>query len=801
MKSPRRITSCAVCPILFCALLFCGLFAPTLTAEEEVLQEWTFASSDSAAGWSGGNITQPTVVDGALTATFRASDPILISPIFDIKPAVGQYVEITARCVSAQAGELFYAADTSGIYGGFSQEKSTRWELINDGRTHTYKIYPQWAGLPQIIRIRIDFGAPTGDQIGKEGFALESVRIVDPHFDQLPECDGVWDFTDNCDWSAGSSVEKTPAGWRLTGNDEASVIASQLFRFRTGKKRPWLNLTLKGTAPRIQIGYATDISRSWASIGFDLTPSDKPIVYNIRLGDKNNWGSELVLLSLKLTRAGEATVERIQVSDSPQGPPRLEVCSALATEAINRCGTPTPIAVSIKNVGGEPAGDVRVQLTPPDGITAEGEALLGDALPFEPLERTFLLTCDHPFSGTIPYTVTAKDLPPISGSIDVEITEPLGLEKAEYVPQPRPIELEDPELEIGALYFPGWDKRSSWQRIWSSQPIRKPVLGWYQEGLPEVVDWQIKWARESGISFFLVDWYWNRGHRSLEHWVQAFQQARYKSQFKWAMMWANHNGPGSHSIEDQRAVTQYWLDNYFNTPEYYTIDGKPVVMIWSPEGMDNDIRKTEREKGNDLPKGQGVKTLLEESRRMAVEAGYPGIYFIAMKWPEASTDPACIQWLKDAGFDCTSIYHYMSPGPNQPVDYTFDFDKVVDSSLPWWEKRLQTGILPFLPNLTSGWDDRPWNNHLVIANRTVKKFRKVCEEMKAYLAKSGQKRIVIAPVNEWGEGSYIEPNREFGFGMYEALRQTFGKQPEGGWPLFYGPSDVGLGPYDYPEEE
>ena len=801
MKSPRRITSCAVCPILFCALLFCGLFAPTLTAEEEVLQEWTFASSDSAAGWSGGNITQPTVVDGALTATFRASDPILISPIFDIKPAVGQYVEITARCVSAQAGELFYAADTSGIYGGFSQEKSTRWELINDGRTHTYKIYPQWAGLPQIIRIRIDFGAPTGDQIGKEGFALESVRIVDPHFDQLPECDGVWDFTDNCDWSAGSSVEKTPAGWRLTGNDEASVIASQLFRFRTGKKRPWLNLTLKGTAPRIQIGYATDISRSWASIGFDLTPSDKPIVDNIRLGDKNNWGSELVLLSLKLTRAGEATVERIQVSDSPQGPPRLEVCSALATEAINRCGTPTPIAVSIKNVGGEPAGDVRVQLTPPDGITAEGEALLGDALPFEPLERTFLLTCDHPFSGTIPYTVTAKDLPPISGSIDVEITEPLGLEKAEYVPQPRPIELEDPELEIGALYFPGWDKRSSWQRIWSSQPIRKPVLGWYQEGLPEVVDWQIKWALESGISFFLVDWYWNRGHRSLEHWVQAFQQARYKSQFKWAMMWANHNGPGSHSIEDQRAVTQYWLDNYFNTPEYYTIDGKPVVMIWSPEGMDNDIRKTEREKGNDLPKGQGIKTLLEESRRMAVEAGYPGIYFIAMKWPEASTDPACIQWLKDAGFDCTSIYHYMSPGPNQPVDYTFDFDKVVDSSLPWWEKRLQTGILPFLPNLTSGWDDRPWNNHLVIANRTVKKFRKVCEEMKAYLAKSGQKRIVIAPVNEWGEGSYIEPNREFGFGMYEALRQTFGKQPEGGWPLFYGPSDVGLGPYDYPEEE
>ena len=186
---------------------------------------------------------------------------------------------------------------------------------------------------------------------------------------------------------------------------------------------------------------------------------------------------------------------------------------------------------------------------------------------------------------------------------------------------------------------------------------------------------------------------------------------------------------------------------------------------------------------------------------MAVEAGYPGIYFIAMKWPEASTDPDCIQWLKDGGFDCTSQYRYMSPGPDQPRSYTFDFDKVVSSCVTWRERRLATGILPFLPNLTSGWDDRPWNNELVIANRTVEKFRKICEDMKAYLAKSGQKHVLIGPVNEWGEGSYIEPNREFGFGMYEALRETFGKEPEGGWPQYYAPADVGLGPYDCPAEE
>ncbi|MBR2586058.1 MAG: glycoside hydrolase family 99-like domain-containing protein [Thermoguttaceae bacterium] len=783
--------------ILLAALVFCGALSQ-IAAEEEVLQEWTFASSDSAADWSGGCISTPTVVDGALTAIFKTNDPRLVSPLFEIKPAVGQYVEITARCVSNSVGELFFAPDLSGPYGGFSQANSTRWDLINDGQTHTYRIYPQWSQLPQIVRLRIDFGIPTPDQLDKEGFAVESIRIVDPHLEQFPENDGLWDFTRESDWTAGPSVEKTPAGWRLIGGGEASVMTSPLFRLPTGSDRPWLSITLKGTAAKGKIGYTTDISGSGVSLEFDINPSDEPTVYNIRLGNQRNWGNQLMLLSLQGCDDGELTVEKIQVSASPQGPARLEIRHALASEAINRSDAPVPLSFTLMNLGGETARGVRVEAELPEGLTLE-DGLLGDAEPFEPLEKVVCVKCDHPFSGTIPYTITAENASALTGSLDLEVTAPLGLEKADYVPEPQPIELEDPELEIGALYFPGWYARSCWQRIWTSQPIRKPVLGWYQEGLPEVVDWQIKWALESGISFFLVDWYWNRGKIGLDHWLKAFQQARYKSQFKWAMMWANHNGPGSHSIEDQRAVTKFWIENYFNTPEYYTIDGKPVVMIWTPEGMDNDVRAIEREKGNDLPKGLGVKMLLDESRRMAVEAGFPGIYFIAMKWPEASTDPDCIQWLKDGGFDCTSQYRYMSPGPDQPRSYTFDFDKVVSSCVTWRERRLATGILPFLPNLTSGWDDRPWNNELVIANRTVEKFRKICEDMKAYLAKSGQKHVLIGPVNEWGEGSYIEPNREFGFGMYEALRETFGKEPEGGWPLFYGPSDVGLGPYDYPE--
>ena len=49
-------------------------------------------------------------------------------------------------------------------------------------------------------------------------------------------------------------------------------------------------------------------------------------------------------------------------------------------------------------------------------------------------------------------------------------------------------------------------------------------------------------------------------------------------------------------------------------------------------------------------------------------------------------------------------------------------------------------------------------------------------------------------------GSYIEPNNEFGFGMYEAIREVLCKKPEGGFPVNYAPHEVGLGPYDYPKD-
>ena len=439
---------------------------------------------------------------------------------------------------------------------------------------------------------------------------------------------------------------------------------------------------------------------------------------------------------------------------------------------------------------------------PPELALAPGEALRLTATFEAPTSGQFAPTLRLSGStreaGQYSQNLTSKIRPYLAVKLSFNVLPALELSPASYVPEPRPVES---EYEIGAYYFPGWSRRSGWDKVDATAPIRRPLLGYYDESNPEVVDWQIKWAVENGIQFFFVDWYWSAGRISLDHWVKAFYQAKYKKYLKWAVMWANHNGPGTHSEADWRAVTQYWLDNYFKTPEYYQIDGKPVVVIWDPAVIDSDMIAEAKANGVELKPGEGIARAFQISRDLCVEAGLKGVYFVAMKWPEHATDAATIQKLADATFDATTIYHYMHPGDKILANpKLYPYADVVSSAPEHWSSWRDSGILPFIPNLSTGWDSRPWHGfrQTVVYGRDVEKFRKHCADYKEFADQTGVKRFALAPLNEWGEGSYAEPNREFGFGMYEAIRDVFCEPGADGFPPNFAPSEVGLGPYDLP---
>jgi len=765
------------------------LWAGCAVAEQpRVLASWDFTAEADKAWLQGANHSKDVrIEDGVLKGTMTSWDPFITSPKIAVVASAGQAIEMRVRTSTAGPGNIYWVPEGAA---GAQAKWNTAVTWGGGGEWHEYRVFPYWQGEKRIARFRIDFSNPA-DMLGT--YEVDWIRVVDTASAKSEA--SAWRGAALGAWRGEDGAAASVSGDALavvSQDGQIGRIVSPLLAL-PARENVFVSVEMAADA-------GDDATVYWASSAmsglhakrFRIKADGKFHTYNVDMTGAKEWAGDIVLLKVApvVKKGASARVRAVTVADEPQGAADVSVVQARLSDAINRAGRPLPFLVQIANLGGQDAGNLKLAVKRmPRGlrvVSAPGWEKVEEIPASATATHTLLLAAEQALEGDVVFTLTGDGAAGQEAVARVAVLPDLKRPKEAYVPVPQPLKS---AYEIGALYYPGWQSIEKWARIWPVAPERKPVLGWYDEKNPEVVDWQIKWAVENGISYFLVDWYWHKGSQHNDHWIKAFQRARYKSFLKWAVMWANHNAAGSHSEEDQRKAARFWIENYFNTPEYYRIDDKPVVMIWSAQNMNRD-----------LGGGDGCKRLLDLSRQMAVEAGFKGITLIAMKWPEASFEPAVVQSYKDMGFDMTSIYHYMHHGGKAENPRRFPFDLVADSNYDHWKGQHETGILPFLPNLSTGWDDRPWHGDrgIEIYGRTVEHFRRICRDAKRFADETGVRRLTLAPLNEWGEGSYAEPNAEFGFGMYEAVRETFCERPAAGWPQNYAPQDVGLGPYDLP---
>ncbi|MGB9624955.1 MAG: glycoside hydrolase family 99-like domain-containing protein, partial [Phycisphaerae bacterium] len=358
---------------------------------------------------------------------------------------------------------------------------------------------------------------------------------------------------------------------------------------------------------------------------------------------------------------------------------------------------------------------------------------------------------------------------------------PIRTNEAAYVPTPRPVKS---DYDIGVYYFPGWapDRPDGTSSRWEKQaafPERDPVLGWYREGDPEVADWHIKWAVENGIRFFIYDWYWRDGKVTLQEGLHdGLLKARYRDMLKFCIMWANHQPFSNHTKEQFIQVADYWVEHYLRLPNYYRVDGKPYVSFFH-------VGELQRCFGTD----EKLADALGAMRRRVRDAGLPDLYIVVC----GDANKISQEWYRKVGFDAVTAYNYWAAGAATTQS---PYEPFIRAHEDIWHAARKAGVIRYIPLLTSNWDARPWHGPFTNARfgRTTARFGAGLKRMRAFLDETGGKVGIIEAWNEWGEGSYIEPNREFGFGDLEAIRRTFARP--GDWPANIAPQDVGLGPYD-----
>lgn len=374
----------------------------------------------------------------------------------------------------------------------------------------------------------------------------------------------------------------------------------------------------------------------------------------------------------------------------------------------------------------------------------------------------------------------------------------------------------DPAITVASYYFPnyhpgeprndtwkgpGWDE---WKLVREARPRfpgetqpNVPLWGDSDESDPRVMAQKIDAAADHGVGVFIFDWYYYNDGPYLSRCLDlGYLKAANNSRVRFALMWANHDWmdlhpyrlgtpkpvlfPGTVTPENFRRICDLVIKDYFLQPNYWRIDGKPYFSFYDLEKLLNNFGSV-----------AATRAALDEFRAKALAAGLLGLHLNAVVWgnpilpgEHKAADPVAL--VRALGFDSVSSYvwiHHVSL-PQQQTDY----DAARDGYLAYWDKAATMYGVPYLPNVTMGWDPSPrcfqgdpfsnvgypFTN--TISGNTPERFKAALEIVRRRLLAQpvGPRVLTINCWNEWTEGSYLEPDTRHGLQYLDSIRAVFG---------------------------
>jgi len=318
---------------------------------------------------------------------------------------------------------------------------------------------------------------------------------------------------------------------------------------------------------------------------------------------------------------------------------------------------------------------------------------------------------------------------------------------------------------------------------------RKPLWGYVNEADPYVMEMEINAAADHGVNVFIYDWYWYDSRPFLENCLNdGYIKAKNNDRVKFYLMWANHNANNVWDIRNSHLpddiiwngavdrkqfeiIANRIIEKYFKHPNYYTIDGKPVFMIYDLQNLIIGLNGAE-----------AVKDAFTWFRNQVSKAELPGVHLQLTMWGErnynlsgvdtgiTATTEEIVNFL---GFDSISHYQFV-----HFTDIDRDYNEIMPDVLKEWERIEKTYDIPYFPHVSIGWDNNPRFKELrpgIIKNNTPENVKQMLEHAKKYVdAHLYQPPLItINSWNEWTESSYLEPDDLYGYGYLDAVKEVF----------------------------
>lgn len=307
------------------------------------------------------------------------------------------------------------------------------------------------------------------------------------------------------------------------------------------------------------------------------------------------------------------------------------------------------------------------------------------------------------------------------------------------------------------------------QFVGHRQPRLPGELGFYDLRIKDNMVRQIEMAKNYGIDVFSFYYYWFAGERILENALNMFLDDK-SLDMPFMFCWANENWTKRFSGTDEGILIG--MENsehnykqfihevipYFSDPRYFCVDNRIALQIYRPSLIPNvsEIIKYWRE--------QTKQTCGKDLYLFACQAGS------GFDWCAKGFD-AENEWMqgsiKQKARDITSNVKYINKRFSGQV---YDYKDMVENRKYFIKENRKRKVYPAV---MPSWDNtaRRNNKGIIWHGSTPDLYKKwlldVIEEVNTR-TNIDKPIVFINAWNEWGEGAYLEPDKDYGFAYLQA---------------------------------
>jgi lipopolysaccharide biosynthesis protein len=316
------------------------------------------------------------------------------------------------------------------------------------------------------------------------------------------------------------------------------------------------------------------------------------------------------------------------------------------------------------------------------------------------------------------------------------------------------------------------------------QPRLPADLGFYDLRLPDAREAQAELAKRYGLSAFCYYYYWFNGRRLLHRPLDEIAQSG-SPDFPFLICWANEswtrNWDGrNREILIPQTYQEGWpkifardIASILKDRRYFRVHGKPVLLIYRITNIPD------------------CAPSFSELRIALLEEGIEEVYIVG-GWFDIHGDESLPPDPRELGID--NYYEFPPHGfytteitgvvPEKEPDFVgniHSYDSVMEFALAGLN---ESSARSFHRGVMVGWDNTPRRMYQsnIVHGSTPAKFRRWLRQVIQHEAKRKDvkgRMVFINAWNEWAEGAYLEPDREYGHGWLEAVASAVGVNSAG----------------------